>query len=228
MARMALWGPPTAGSGRYACTRRRAEVPAGEKSIHPREHPACPCVGRIVQRGEAEAAGDPQVETGELVHLLDVRPDRIHPPVATPHEGDEAGPVERLVAAGQPAERPPRPGCRTGGRPRSPRQPRAGVGEQSPGALGGLVRRAGLCAGRPLGRRESCPQDSSHLARAGRTLPTPAPPGALAQSLTDGAILTGQWGDLPALPASGELPCQAYSAVRRSALEDDHGRQGQG
>jgi len=62
--------------------------------------------------GEAEAAGDPEVEAGQVVHLRGGGVARVHPPVAAAGEGDEAGLVERLGTDGHGA--PPCPMGRGG------------------------------------------------------------------------------------------------------------------
>ena len=92
-ARTAARGP----GGTLGATGRRgapAVCTAGVQSVHPVERPAAPCVSRVVQRRQAEAADDAQVEAGQIMHPLDVGTNRVHPPMAALWEGDEAGFVE--------------------------------------------------------------------------------------------------------------------------------------
>jgi hypothetical protein len=62
-------------------------------SVHARCGPACPGVRGVLPLGEAETAREPEIEAGQVVHLLGAGMDRVHPPVAAPGEGDQGGVV---------------------------------------------------------------------------------------------------------------------------------------
>src|SRR5215207_6225122 len=79
------------------------EAPGSRRrSVDPFDHPARLGSRRSLEVGDAEAAGEPHVEAGQVVHDPGRAPDWVDPPVPAARDGDQARTPQRRVATRDP------------------------------------------------------------------------------------------------------------------------------
>jgi hypothetical protein len=96
MGRRCPYRPPILSTGRNVSLDPRSD--SASHSVHAHRRPGGPGGRRFQPGREAEAAGDPEVEAGQVMHLPRIGANRVDLPVAAAREGDEAGFPEWLVA----------------------------------------------------------------------------------------------------------------------------------